>query len=143
MLMPLKIAGTDMHIMVARGWFPRNGADRMRIPAIPAPTGPVTVEGAVRRNAGQVLQLGEAPEPVPGAILQNLDIGRLAKASGLKFVPYVLEQTNDSSDGLVRDWPRPSTGIDKHYGYAFQWFALAATAVIFFLVTGFRRGTTS
>jgi cytochrome oxidase assembly protein ShyY1 len=55
--------------------------------------------------------------------------------------PFVIEQLSDTRDGLIRDWPRPSTGIDRHLGYAFQWYALAATAFIFFVVTGFRRGT--
>jgi surfeit locus 1 family protein len=32
-------------------------------------------------------------------------------------------------------------GIDRHLGYAFQWFALAATALLFFVVTGFKRGS--
>jgi surfeit locus 1 family protein len=31
-----------------------------------------------------------------------------------------------SSDGLLRDWPAPAADVHKHYGYAFQWFALAA-----------------
>ena len=26
----------------------------------------------------------------------------------------------------ARDWPRPALDVHKHYGYAFQWFALAA-----------------
>jgi cytochrome oxidase assembly protein ShyY1 len=53
----------------------------------------------------------------------------------------VIEQTGDSGDGLVRDWPKPSLGMEKHQGYAFQWFALAATAILFFVITGFKRGS--
>ena len=26
---------------------------------------------------------------------------------------------------LVRQWPDPGSGVDKHLGYAFQWYALA------------------
>ena len=29
-------------------------------------------------------------------------------------------------DGLLRQWPRPALDVHKHYGYAFQWFALCA-----------------
>jgi len=29
------------------------------------------------------------------------------------------------ADGLVRQWPQSAAGVHKHYGYAFQWFALA------------------
>jgi cytochrome oxidase assembly protein ShyY1 len=41
----------------------------------------------------------------------------------------------------MRDWPVPSSGIDTHRGYAFQWYALAAAAFLFFIVTGFRRAS--
>jgi len=26
----------------------------------------------------------------------------------------------------LREWPRPAVDVQKHYGYAFQWFALCA-----------------
>jgi surfeit locus 1 family protein len=57
-------------------------------------------------------------------------------------LPIVIEQA-DTPDarqqGLVRDWPQPSTGIERHQGYAFQWYALALMAFLFFVVTGIRR----
>ena len=30
------------------------------------------------------------------------------------------------TDPLVRQWPAPAVDVGKHYGYAFQWFALCA-----------------
>jgi surfeit locus 1 family protein len=138
---PLKIAGSARHILVARGWVARDVAERSRIPEIPTPAGIVDVTGSVRRHAGRLLQLGQAAPLKPGAIVQNLDAGELAQASGLAIEPFIVEQTSDSNDGLVRAWPLPSQGIDRHLGYAFQWFALAATAFLFFVVTGFKRAS--
>jgi len=140
-IMPLKIAGTDMHVLVARGWVPRNMADRAKLPAIPTSVGIVEIEGVATHNAGRLLQLGRAGTLQPNAIVQNLDIPAFAAASKLQIQPFVIEQLNDMQDGLVRDWPHPSIGIEKHRGYAFQWYALAATAFLFFVVTGFRRET--
>ncbi|WP_334187033.1 SURF1 family protein [Noviherbaspirillum sp.] len=140
LLMPFKIAGSDMHILVARGWAKRDAVDRTRLPDIATPGGMIELEGIARRNAGQVLQLGQ-PEPLkPGAIVQNLDIAEFERATRLPMQSFVLEQTSDTRDGLVREWLRPSTGVDKHRGYAFQWYALAATAFLFYVVTGLRRG---
>jgi cytochrome oxidase assembly protein ShyY1 len=51
----------------------------------------------------------------------------------------MIQQTSPTGDGLVRDWPAPDFGIDKHYGYAFQWFALAATLLVFYAATRYRR----
>jgi surfeit locus 1 family protein len=137
-LMPLKIAGSDMHVIVARGWARRDIADRTKLPPIPVPAGAVELEGIARGSPGQVLQLGQPAPLRPGAIVQNLDIAELAKASGLALQPFIIEQSSDTGDGLTRDWPRPSAGAEKHRGYAFQWYALAATAILFFIVTGFR-----
>jgi surfeit locus 1 family protein len=138
---PMRIADSDMHVLVLRGWVARDPADRSRLPEIPTPEGKVQIQGVARQRTGQVLQLGEAPPIEPGAIVQNMDIDAYSKATGLRLQPFVIEQTSEVSDGLARDWPQPSVGIDKHYGYAFQWYGLAATAFIFYLVTGFRRGS--
>lgn len=138
---PMKIVGSDMHVLVARGWIKRDVSDRTRLPRIATPVGIVGIEGVPRRNAGHVLELGNAVPLRPGVIVQNAEIVEFARASGLKMHPFIIEQLSDIQDGLVRDWQKPSTGIDKHRGYAFQWYVLAVTAILFFVVTGFRRGT--
>jgi cytochrome oxidase assembly protein ShyY1 len=67
---------------------------------------------------------------------------RVAAASGLQLQPFVLEQVSpDGSEGvLLRDWPKPDLGVDKHRGYAFQWYALALTALMFFIISGLKGG---
>lgn len=140
LVMPLKIQGTEQYVLVMRGWLPRDPVDRAKLPIIPTPSGNITIEGVARRNAGQLLQLGKPEALRPGAIVQNLDNHQFEQASKLSVQPIFIEQTNTVQDGLVRDWPRPSAGVDKHLGYAFQWYGLAATALIFFVVTGIKRG---
>lgn len=141
LLMPFKIAATNLHVLVARGWIPRNVADRTKVPAIATPDGMIEIEGTARRSVGHVMQLGSVDAPHPHAIVQNLDIASFAESSKLNMQPIFIEQLTDTRDGLMRDWPLPSTGVEKHRGYAFQWYALAAMAFIFFVVTGIRRGT--
>lgn len=141
MLMPFKIAGSDKTVLVARGWIARDPVDRARLPATPTPQGEVEIEGSIRSHPARVYQFGAQAPLKPGAIVQNVSIAELATASGLQLLPFMIEQGGMASDGLVRDWPRPSHGADKHRGYAFQWYGLAAAAFIFFIVTGFRRGT--
>jgi surfeit locus 1 family protein len=140
-MMPLKIEGSGMHVLVARGWAPRDMKDRARLPEFETPSGMVEIEGIARQHPDRLLQLGDAPPVKPRAIVQNLDPAQFAAASKLAVQPFFIEQSTDIHDGLVRDWPRVSLGIDKHRGYAFQWYGLAATAIIFFVVTGFRRGS--
>lgn len=140
-LMPLRIAGSDRHVLVARGWVQRDAGDRLKLPELVTPRGQIEIHGVVRRNPGHLLQLGNSPAIRPNAVLQNLQVQQFAQASKLDMLPMLIEQTSDTHDGLVRDWPQPSVGSERNRGYAFQWYALAATAFVFFVVTGFRRGT--
>jgi surfeit locus 1 family protein len=139
-MMPFKIAGSDRHVLVARGWQPRNPNNRTQMPLLNTPSGVIHLNGILRVGIDKVMQLGQALPLVPGAIVQNLTVQDMAKQTGLKMLDLVLEQTSASADGLQRDWPLPSAGADKHRAYAFQWYALSLMAVIFFVVTGFRRG---
>ena len=143
-LTPFRIDGSNMHVLVAQGWLPRNNADRTRIADYTTPNGTVTIQGIARLHAGHVMQLGTAAPLAPQAIVQNADIAQLAQASGLAFQPLLVEQTGPVSASLpVRDWPAPDLGADKHRGYAFQWLALALMAFLFFVFTGCRRANNS
>lgn len=144
-LMPFKLAGTGMHVLVMRGWVPRDAAQRERLPQVATPAGSLTLNGIARLNAGHVMELGSAAALTPGAIVSNVDPLQLAKDSGLTMQPFVVEQSAAAQPGgddttLVRDWPAPALGIEKNQGYAVQWYALSAMAVVFFVVNGFRRG---
>ncbi len=141
LLMPFKLVGSEQSVLVMRGWFPRDASHREHIPTIAVPEGVIQIEGRVRASTGKLLQLGEAAALQPRSIVQNVDVAEFARASKLSLQTFIIEQTNDAADGLVRDWPIPSVGIDKHKGYAFQWYSLALVAAVFFLVTGFKRAS--
>lgn len=141
LLMPLRIEGSATHVLVARGWLPRNSAVREQLPPFATPEGVVTVEGVARTGMGHVMQLGEAAAIRPQAIMQNVEPAQFAQASGLAVQPFFIEQTGpaQAGDTLVRAWPAPALGVEKHQGYAFQWYALATMAILFFVITGFKR----
>ncbi len=143
LLMPFTIAGSNRTVLVARGWLPRNTAEHDRLPAYTTPTGRVTLEGRAVRQLARVMQLGTPAPLKPNAIVQNTGPAEFAQASGLNLLPVVIEQTGPALPGeaLVRDWPAPSLDIDRHKGYAVQWYALAAMAFLFFVMTGFRSGS--
>ncbi|MFZ6692774.1 SURF1 family protein [Undibacterium sp. SXout20W] len=139
-LMPFHIEGSQRYVLVARGWQARNQHDRKALPALTTPEGSLEIEGVIHDKLDRVMQLGQ-PDPLkPAAILQNLDLNNLAKQTGLAFESVIIEQTSDAPDGLLRQWPLPSAGAEKHRAYAFQWYALSGMACLFFVVTGIRRG---
>jgi surfeit locus 1 family protein len=63
---------------------------------------------------------------VAGTIRQNLDLAAFAGEFGVTLRPLSVQQLDEPADGLSRHWPAPAVDIHKHYGYAFQWFAMCA-----------------
>jgi surfeit locus 1 family protein len=68
-----------------------------------------------------------------GLIRQNLDIGAYRKETGLPLIDALVVQTGEGSEGLQRNWDAPNLGLDKHHGYAFQWFSLSALLLVLYL----------
>ncbi len=129
-LTPLRLQGSAAVVLVQRGWVPRNFEDRARVPQIDTPAGPVRVQGHIVPAPSKLYDLGE---PGTGMIRQNLDLSQFRAETGLALVTVSIQQTGVSDEGLARDWLQISTGVDKHYGYAFQWFGLCALIALLYV----------
>lgn len=150
-LTPLREAVTGQVVMVQRGWVQRDFNDRERVQPFDTPAGTVQVTGRIARGPSQTLVLSATGAPDGGAptaggaarIRQNLNLGEFRAESRLPLWDHLLLQTDPVADGLQRDWPAPSAGVDKHYGYAFQWFGLSGLIAVLYvwfqLVPRFRR----
>ena len=131
---PLRISPAT-HVLVNRGWI-EAPAERTRLPQVRTPAGELRIEGIALERLPHALSTGSA---AAGPVRQNLDIAAFAAETGLALQPVVVQQHNDIGDGLVREWPRPDLGIEKHEMYALQWYSLSALAVALFVVLSFRR----
>ena len=127
---PLQLEGSAAVILVQRGWVARNFMDRSRLPTLATPAGEVLISGRIAPPPAKLYELGGTET---GRIRQNLDLGRFSAELGLPLLPVSVQQTGTASDGLLRDWPRVGSGVDKHYGYAVQWFALSALIAILYV----------
>ena len=135
-LTPLRISGSPLAILVNRGWV-AVGRSREQVPKPPTPAGRVRLEGMAVDPHTRFFELTvTAPQ---GRIWQNLDFARYAEISGLKLQPVLLQQTSAGADGLLRTWPRPDTGVATHVSYAIQWYSLATTLTVLWLVMNVRR----
>ena len=134
-LTPLAIEGGDMHVLVDRGWIA--AGDRSRLPTIPTPEALLAIEGTAMTPSRRFLEL--APEESSGARRQNLVIEREQERLALKLHPFVIEQTDDAQDGLVRARERPDSGVERHRSYALQWYSFAALAAVLYVILNFRR----
>lgn len=123
---PLVLDGSGQVILVQRGWVPRNFGERSSLPIIQTPAGPVTVRGRIAPPPSKLYEFEGADT---GRIRQNLDITTFSRETNLALLSVSMLQTGVANEGLLRDWAQPKVGTDKHYGYAFQWFALCALVI--------------
>lgn len=150
-LTPFAIEGSEQTVMVQRGWIQRNFNDRTQLQPVVTPAGLVEITARIAPPPSHLLELGKEAggAPMPGGagsspIRQNLDLGAYRTETGLPLrVDISLQQTGEASEGLQRDWPAPALGVEKHYGYAFQWFGLSALVIILYvwfqLIAPYRR----
>lgn len=122
-------------VIVQRGWLARDPYDRTRVSAPPLPGGEVVLSGRIAPPPARLFEFDGAGQ---GAVRQNLDLESFAREIRLALRPLSVLQLSEDPDlagapVLLRDWPKPATDVHKHYGYAFQWFALSALTVILYV----------
>ena len=140
LLTPLRLADGSGVVLVNRGWAAAD-ADRAVLPEVALALAQVTLEARVHVPDADAFTLAKAGQTETGQVWQAVDLTHLAaradvslplcSASGAGaacLASWLALQSSDSADGLVRDWPLPAAGIDRHRGYAFQWYCLAALA---------------
>lgn len=133
--MPVRISGSDRHVLVNRGWV-ATGGDR-KAPVVQTPEGEVNIEGVAVPFSERYLEL--STKVSEGNIWQNLVQERYRQATGLDIMPFVVQQTGAQDDGLVRDWPRPDLKRNTHLAYAFQWYALSLAIFLYYLFSHVKR----
>ena len=128
--------------VVLRGtWLPRNFLDRTQLPPLDTPTGVVALEGRVARPPSKLFEFAAVQSPTGAGkpaqrsshIRQNLDLADFRAETQLPLRDVSVLQTGDASEGLLRDWPEVASGVEKHYGYAFQWFGLAGLITLLYV----------
>lgn len=135
-VMPLAIGGGSRYVLVNRGWI-AGTRDRARLPQLKTPEGTVEITGLAVAPSKRFLEL--STQVAEGQVWQNLTLERYRQAVPIALQPVLIQQENALDDGLAREWDPPDLGINTHYSYAFQWFAIAITILVFYLVTHVRR----
>lgn len=123
---PLQLDGRPDAVLVQRGWAPRDIRDRTLLPRVDEPAGPIDVHGVIAPPPSRLFEFAAASG---GTIRQNLDLAEFAAELQRPLAPVSVQQGDSAAtagDGLLRQWPHPAVDVHKHYGYAFQWFAMSA-----------------
>ena len=138
-LTPLRIAVGGQRVMINRGWLGRS-KEYPATPDIPGESGVVTISGIVDRGDRALIEL--SAETVQGKLWQNFTAQRFRERTGLDLLPFVIVQQEHITSGLTRVKAEPDFGTTRHYGYAVQWFGLAATTLVLYVIFTFKRRRT-
>jgi len=133
---PILISQSELVVAVNRGWIPI-GNDRSVLPEIVTTEEKVTIQGIV--SSPEVKTFSLAGEEASSKVWNNFDSARFQQLTGYNIQPIIVLQQNNVDDGLIRDWVRPDSGASKNIGYAIQWFSLALTTIVIFLILNVKR----
>ena len=137
---PLVIEGSDMRVLVNRGWVPASASHR-DLPLVTTPAGTVEVSGLAVIPSQKFFTLGADAPAGTGwqPVWQNLDMQRYRQQAGFPLQPVVLQLEAASAHGFVREWPRPDEHVEKNLGYAWQWWGFATALVAIYLYVNLER----
>ena len=130
-------------VLVNRGWVPL-GSSRAARPAIPVAGNTRLVRGRADHMPSPGIQMGTKaalapPYPVVAGFPSRLEIAQLLGESSWTSATDLVLLDPGEPDGYVRDWSAPGFPPMRHIGYAVQWFALALTLAVIYVVTNLRR----
>lgn len=142
-LTPLDLGDNVPALMVNRGWINKGGPS----PELAELANAIVVAGDRRTVRGRVGALPRAGMRMGDAILPGSrwpvvavypTLEDLEAKLGRELQAFVLLMDPDDDSGFVRHWVPEEMGPGKHFGYAFQWFAMGA-ALTGLLVWHYRK----
>ena len=128
-LTPFVLSDQSKAILINRGFIPWNGRrDKLADIFIEqdAREAKVQISKPIKRMELKSSDIG-SEFPV---LIQAINLEEMAAIAGVDFSNVIGLLDPSSSDGYVRKW-KPYTGsIEKHIGYAIQWFLMALVLAI-------------
>jgi surfeit locus 1 family protein len=128
-LTPFVLEGQSGTLLVNRGFVPWNGR-RDKLEEISVDQNPREVEVQISKPIKRIeLKLSEIGDEFP-VLIQAVDLDKMGDIAGIELSEMIGLLGPSMSDGFVRKW-KPYTGsIEKHVGYAIQWFLMALVLTI-------------
>ena len=130
---PLKLATNEV-VLVSRGWV-SGDLDRSKLPKIETPDVSLNLLGEIYVAPGKPMLLGEYliqqnwPIRVP-----YIDIEKLKPLFAEPLFPFLVRLHEDQPSFFEKHWVVINIQPEKHIGYAVQWFVMAATLVLLYLL---------
>lgn len=112
--------------------------DRRELPQLGNITVPTKMSGRLYTRSVNPLSHELGLENTTPNRIQNLNIAALSHNIGQQVLPFVFQPQSLESWPYEMLWRPTAMKSDKHFGYSFQWFVMAAVLLFLMLLIGFR-----
>lgn len=124
-------------VLVDKGWFPVNSRENFsprKFVKLTAHTGEII--GTSYYPSKKTLILGTPFEKITKKyiIVESPDPKLISKILHKSIYPFIIRESENFSDTLLKNWPLVSMQPSRHYAYALQWFCFALVVVIIYFV---------
>jgi len=133
-LTPFKLNDSDKVVLVDRGWIQLTGS-RDQLPNINVNNNLRSLVGMVYVPYGKAYAVGEIDSSQDWPrLIQYLDFNELSDRLGYNLLPLTLRMEAGQDDTYKAKWLIYASSPKRNYGYALQWFAMALTLLVIFIV---------
>ena len=123
-LTPFKLENQSGTIVINRGFIPWNG-DREKLADISIDITKSEIKVQISKPIKRIeLKPSEVSNNFP-TLIQAVDLVKMSEIAGVNFSSMVGLLDASMDDGFVRKWEPYTGSIEKHIGYAVQWFLMA------------------
>ena len=123
-LTPLVLKGDSKAVLINRGFIPWNGR-RDKLADIDIADKLTEVKVQISKPVKRMeLKVSETTGDFP-VLIQALDLDEMSTIASLDFASVVGLLNPESENGFVRQWEPYTGSIERHIGYAIQWFLMA------------------
>ncbi|ETO92589.1 SURF1 family protein [Legionella oakridgensis] len=138
---PMQLSNHQI-ILVDRGWI-AGDMTRQSLPAIHTPLGETEITGSSyyppekRFLLGQVLEKKQDEKMV----IEWIDTKIISQFLHKSVYPFIIRLDKKEANGFIRAWDIVSMPPQRHYAYAFQWFAIALVIFVLFISLNSKKRT--
>jgi len=126
-------------LLINRGWIPGTG-NRQKLPALTDVRGQQTIQGMIKLPPKKAFTLSDQTEKRGWPrLVQVISLKKMGNDYHTPLYPFVVLLSPKAPNGFTREWKPVVMSAKKHIGYAVQWFALALTLVIMYLILNTQR----
>jgi len=123
-LTPLVLKGDSKAVLINRGFIPWNGR-RDKLADIDIGEELTEVKVQISKPVKRMeLEASELTGDFP-VLIQALDLDEMSTIASLDFASVVGLLSPETENGFVRQWEPYTGSIERHIGYAIQWFLMA------------------